>query len=144
MTSNAGSNVKGGSAGFNKSTTELNEEKVKKALGEFLRPEFINRVDEIITFDPLPKEIFSDIVRISLKELSEGLSERDVKLEYTEEVLEALADKSYSAEFGARNIRRVVQKEIEDRVVEEMCMTDIIPQSISISIENGEIKIEMK
>ncbi len=144
MTSNAGSNIKGGSAGFNKTSSELNEEKVKKALGEFLRPEFINRVDEIITFDPLPREIFPDIVKISLKELKEGLAERDVALEYSPEVLEVLADKSYSAEFGARNIRRVVQKDIEDKVVEEMCMTDIIPQKITIGVSDGEITIEVK
>ncbi|MBQ2881948.1 MAG: AAA family ATPase [Clostridia bacterium] len=144
MTSNAGSNIKGGSAGFNKTSSELNEEKVKKALGEFLRPEFINRVDEIITFDPLPREIFPDIVKISLKELKEGLAERDVALEYSPEVLEVLADKSYSAEFGARNIRRVVQKDIEDKVVEEMCMTDIIPQKITIEVSDGEIIIDVK
>ncbi len=144
MTSNAGSNIKGGSAGFNKTSSELNEEKVKKALGEFLRPEFINRVDEIITFDPLPRDIFPDIVKISLKELKEGLAERDVTLEYSPEVLEVLADKSYSAEFGARNIRRVVQKDIEDKVVEEMCMTDIIPQKITIGVSDGEITIEIK
>ena len=144
MTSNAGSNIKGGSAGFNKTSSELNEEKVKKALGEFLRPEFINRVDEIITFDPLPRDIFPDIVKISLKELKEGLAERDVTLEYSPEVLEILADKSYSAEFGARNIRRVVQKDIEDKVVEEMCMTDIIPQKITIGVSDGEITIEVK
>ncbi len=144
MTSNAGSNIKGGSAGFNKTSSELNEEKVKKALGEFLRPEFMNRVDEIITFDPLPKEIFPDIVKISLKELKDGLAERDVALEYSSEVLDVLADKSYSAEFGARNIRRVVQKDIEDKVVEEMCLTDIIPQKITISVSDGEIVIDVK
>ena len=144
MTSNAGSNTKGGSAGFNKTSSELNEEKVKKALGEFLRPEFMNRVDEIITFDPLPKEIFPDIVKISLKELKDGLAERDVALEYSSEVLDVLADKSYSAEFGARNIRRVVQKDIEDKVVEEMCLTDIIPQKITISVSGGEIVIDVK
>ena len=144
MTSNAGSNIKGGSAGFNKTSSELNEEKVKKALGEFLRPEFMNRVDEIITFDPLPKEIFPDIVKISLKELKDGLAERDVALEYSSEVLDVLADKSYSAEFGARNIRRVVQKDIEDKVVEEMCLTDIIPQKITISVSGGEIVIDVK
>ena len=144
MTSNAGSNIKGGSAGFNKSSSELNEEKVKKALGEFLRPEFLNRVDEIITFDPLPREIFPDIVKISLKELKDGLSEREVELEYSEEVLEVLSDKSYSAEFGARNIRRVVQKDIEDKVVEEMCNSDIIPQKISLGVSDGEITVDVK
>jgi len=144
MTSNAGSNIKGGSAGFNKTSSELNEEKVKKALGEFLRPEFMNRVDEIITFDPLPREIFPDIVKISLKELKDGLAERDVELEFSPEVLEVLADKSYSAEFGARNIRRVVQKDIEDKVVEEMCLTDIIPQKITIGVSDGEITIDVK
>ena len=122
----------------------MNEEKVKKALGEFLRPEFMNRVDEIITFDPLPKEIFPDIVKISLKELKDGLAERDVALEYSSEVLDVLADKSYSAKFGARNIRRVVQKDIEDKVVEEMCLTDIIPQKITLSVSDGEIVIDVK
>ena len=76
--------------------------------------------------------------------MKDGLAERDVTLEYTSEVLDILADKSYSAEFGARNIRRVVQKDIEDKVVEEMCNSDIIPQKISLGVSDGEITVDVK
>lgn len=144
MTANAGSNIKGGEVGFNKSIETVSSEKTKKALREFLRPEFLNRVDEIITFKPLPKELFPDIIRIRLRELAEGLKEREIVLEYTDDVLDVLTEKSYSAEFGARNVRRVVQKEIEDKVVSIMCDSDMIPKKIAVSAENGELKVEVE
>ena len=144
MTSNAGSNMKGGIAGFNKTTSLLSEEKSKKALSEFLRPEFLNRVDEIITFDPLPKELFPDIVKIYLGDLREGLKEKEISLECSEDAVNLLADLSYSAEYGARNVRRIVQREIEDAVVTQMCNTDFVPSVVCVGAKEGKIQIELK
>ena len=144
MTANAGSNIRGGEVGFNKSVETISSEKTKKALREFLRPEFLNRVDEIITFKPLPKELFPDIIRIRLEELREGLAEREIEFVYSEDVLAVLTEKSYSAEFGARNVRRTVQKEIEDVVVSAMCDSDMVPKKITVSANNGELKVDVE
>ena len=114
MTSNAGSEHRGGSVGFNHSLTEQSREKAIKALSDFLRPEFINRVDEIICFNRLSEESFRDIAKIMLKELKDSLSERDIELIWKDEVLDYLVKKSYSVTYGARNLRRTIQKDIED------------------------------
>ncbi len=143
MTSNAGSHSKATSAGFNRSSAELSAERTKKALSEFLRPEFLNRVDEIITFRSLPVDVFPDIVRLALNELADGLKEREIGFECTEEAIQLLAEKSYSAEYGARNVRRVVQTEIEDRAVRILCETFEIPESVSVSVVNGEIHVSL-
>lgn len=141
MTSNAGSNSKTGTAGFGKSGNEISEEKTKKALSEFLRPEFLNRVDEIIAFKPLPRELFENIMEIHLKELISGLNEKEITVTYTPEALKYLADKAYSSEYGARNVRRVLQREIEDRAVSEICKSGNNISSLSVSVENGEITV---
>ena len=119
----------------------MTEEKSKKALGEFLRPEFLNRVDEIITFDPLPRGLFGDIVRIFLSDLADGLREREIGFECSDAAVEKLADLSYSSEYGARNVRRVVQREIEDKVVTDMCDSDMIPKKVSVDVKDGELSI---
>ena len=144
MTTNAGSNVRGGEVGFNKSVATVSAEKTKKALREFLRPEFLNRVDEIITFNPLEKELFEDIVKIRLEELRTGLVEREIEFSYEKDVLSVLADMSYSSEYGARNVRRVVQKEIEDKVVSVMCESDMIPKKISVFAEDSKLRVEVE
>ena len=119
----------------------MSEEKSKKALGEFLRPEFLNRVDEIITFDPLPRELFGSIVRIFLSDLADGLREREIEFQCTDAAVEKLADMSYSSEYGARNVRRVVQREIEDKVVSDMCDADMIPKKVTVDVKNGELTV---
>ncbi len=144
MTSNAGSHSKANSAGFNRSADELSAERTKKALSEFLRPEFLNRVDEIITFRSLPLEVFPDIVRLALEELAAGLKEREIDFSCTEEAVQLLAEKSYSAEYGARNVRRVVQTEIEDRAVRTLCQTFDVPQSVAVSTVAGEVSVVLK
>ena len=142
MTTNAGSQNTSNTAGFSKSENEANEEKTNKALSSFLRPEFINRIDEIITFNSLTKEDFVRIARIMLGELSASLSEKGIKLEYTDEVPALLADKSYSVKYGARNLRRTIQTEIEDKASELIISSyDSKMSAISIFAENGEIKI---
>ena len=114
MTSNAGSDKNGGAVGFGRSGAELGKERVMKALQEFLRPEFINRVDEIVYFHQLTKENFSGIARIMLRELAESLSAKGFTFTYEDSIVDYLVEKSYSAAYGARNLRRCIQKELED------------------------------
>ena len=114
MTSNAGSDRKEGSVGFGRSVSEQNRERTMKALGEFLRPEFINRVDEIICFNRLDEKNFVSIARIMLDELAASLKEKGFIFTYDDAVAAYLANKSYSLTYGARNLRRTIQKELED------------------------------
>ena len=114
MTSNAGSDRKEGSVGFGRSVSEQNRERTMKALGEFLRPEFINRVDEIICFNRLDEKNFVAIAHIMLDELAASLKEKGFIFTYDDAVAAYLANKSYSLTYGARNLRRTIQKELED------------------------------
>ena len=115
MTSNAGSDKSaGGTVGFGRSSDEQDKERVMKALQSFLRPEFINRVDEIVYFHQLTKENFAGIARIMLRELTESLSAKGFTFTYDDALVDYLVEKSYSAAYGARNLRRCIQKELED------------------------------
>jgi ATP-dependent Clp protease ATP-binding subunit ClpA len=114
MTSNAGSERKGGSLGFGMSMNEMNKDRAMKALNEFLRPEFINRVDEIICFNRLDEANFTGIARIMLGELQKSLEEKGLHFSYDDAVVEYLVKKSFSQTYGARNLRRTIQKELED------------------------------
>ncbi len=116
MTSNAGSDKKDGYVGFARSINEQGKEKALKALGEFLRPEFINRVDEVVYFNRLTEESFQKIARIMLDELKASLQDKGIGFEYDDAVLQYLTKKSYSLTYRARNLRRQIQKEIEDVV----------------------------
>jgi ATP-dependent Clp protease ATP-binding subunit ClpC len=116
MTTNAGSNTRGSAMGFGASAEQQNREKQLKALKEFLRPEFINRVDEIVYFNSLTEENFKAIADLMLNEVKDLLSERNINLIWNEDVLEYLIKKSYSETYGARNLRRVIQKEVEDKI----------------------------
>ena len=142
MTTNAGSQNTSNTAGFSKTENEANEEKTNKALSAFLRPEFMNRIDEIITFNSLTKEDFVRIAKIMLGELKASLSEKEISLEYTEEVPSLLAEKSFSVKYGARNLRRTIQTEIEDKASELIISSyDSKMSAISIYVEGDEIKI---
>ncbi len=142
MTTNAGSHGTSNSAGFSKSLDQVNDDKTRKALSEFLRPEFINRIDEIITFNQLTEENFHSIAEIMLSELSHSLSAKGITLEYTHEVVEKLADMSYSVKYGARNLRRTIQTEIEDKASELIISSyDSKISGISIYVEENEIKV---
>ncbi len=118
MTSNAGSDRKDGTVGFGKSVTEQSREKALKALGEFLRPEFINRVDEVICFNKLTEENFRAIAGIMLGELRDTLKERGIELSWDEAVIDLLTKESYSVQYGARNLRRTIEKRIENPIAE--------------------------
>ncbi len=116
MTSNAGSNKEGGSLGFGKTQNELIKDKAIKALKEFLRPEFISRLDEIIVFNKLTKDDFVKIAALMINEYVETLSERGIKLTYDESALKKLAEKSIGGTNGARDLRNLIRKEVEDKI----------------------------
>ena len=114
MTSNAGSDRKEGSVGFNKTVNEQGKDRAMKALQSFLRPEFINRVDEIVYFNKLTEENFKPIARLMLDELKASMKEKGLTFSYDDALVDYLIKKSYSATYGARNLRRTIQKEVED------------------------------
>jgi len=116
MTTNAGSGTKIGSVGFGRTANEQGRERALKALNDFLRPEFINRVDEIVYFNQLTEGSFKGIAVIMLKELAASLAEKKISLTWEDSLLEYLVKKSYSAAYGARNLRRLIQKELEDAI----------------------------
>ena len=116
MTSNAGSNTKVGSVGFGRTANEQGRERAMKALQDFLRPEFINRVDEIVYFNQLTEENFKGIAALMLQELKATLAEKDIAFSWEDSLLDYLVKKSYSATYGARNLRRLIQKELEDAI----------------------------
>ena len=116
MTTNAGSDRTSALAGFSAETVASADGKTQKALEGFLRPEFLNRVDEVITFRSLNEADFARIAAIRMEELKLALAEKEITLTYTEEALALIAEKSYSRKYGARNMRRFIQKEVEDRL----------------------------
>ena len=143
MTSNAGSNQKGGSVGFGRSLTEQSKEKAMKALGEFLRPEFINRVDEIVCFNQLSEENFRGIADIMLAELRQSLESRGIDFTWDESVKDYLVKKSYSVAYGARNLRRAIQTDLEDPIAERIIRSYVEPfRSIKATCEDGKIRLE--
>ena len=139
MTTNAGSTDISASAGFTTSAKSSDEIKVRKALEQFLRPEFINRVDDIIVFNRLSKENFASICEIMLGDLEKVLAEKNIKLVYDRKAVDALVEKGYSEKYGARNLRRLIQTEIEDAVATAIIedMTGSV-STVSLSAdENG-------
>jgi len=142
MTTNAGSDKKDGAVGFNRSTDDLGREKAEKALKDFLRPEFINRVDEVVYFNHLTEEHFMSIARLMLNELRDSMAEKPIKLDYDDNLIEYLTKKSFSLAYGARNLRRTIQKEIEDRIASEMILNFIRPISqVKLSATGDEVLI---
>ncbi len=118
MTTNAGSDNSGSTVGFFGEDQELSESKTMKALSNFLRPEFINRVDEIITFRSLDEKDFEKIAIIMLEELKSALAEKNIIFKYSQPAVECIAKKSYSRKYGARNMRRYIQTNVEDPLAE--------------------------
>ncbi len=118
MTSNAGSTDKSVGVGFNRTIQEISSDKAMKGLSEFLRPEFLSRIDEVVVFKPLSKESYEKIAALMIDEMKEPLAEKDIKVSYDDKALAKIADKSFDKKFGARDIRRVIRKEVEDKVAE--------------------------
>ena len=142
MTSNAGSDKSVGSVGFGKSTNEQGKDRVMKALQGFLRPEFINRVDEIIYFNQLSEENFGSIARIMLEELRQSLQEKGYQFSYDDDVVTHLVKTSYSAAYGARNLRRAIQKEIEDPMASQIIASFEHPiTQIKVAMDGDAVKL---
>ena len=142
MTTNAGANLSSSTAGFAGEQHRLDSEKTEKALSQFMRPEFINRIDEIITFRSLELQDFKAIARIMMNDLKLALEEREISFSFTDEVCDFIAEKSYSRKFGARNMRRFIQTEIEDRLANAIIFENKAQlEAASITIENGDIKL---
>ena len=145
MTTNAGSNNKSGSVGFGGSLGDMSRERSMKALNEFLRPEFINRVDEVVCFNQLTEENFRGIAKLMLEELSAVLSERGKKLTWDESLIDHLVKSGYSVTYGARNLRRLIQKEIEDVVAQKVIEKRGENASvIELSAEDGKVQVNVR
>ena len=145
MTSNAGSEGRVGGLGFGRTDQDMVKDKTMKALREFLRPEFINRVDEIITFNHLSEENFLGIADIMLKELRDSLEARGLSLTIGEGVRELLVKKAYSVTYGARNLRRTIQQELEDPISERIIDSFETPiSSITVSVNGDNIEVLAK
>jgi ATP-dependent Clp protease ATP-binding subunit ClpB len=142
MTSNAGSDNKGRSLGFDRSANQLGKEKAMKGLEEFLRPEFINRVDEVVYFNQLSEDNFKAIAKIMLSDLEGVLTEKGIQFQYDESVLDYLVKKSYSATYGARNLRRQIQKDLEDPIATKLIERYAAPITrIALTAEGEQLSI---
>ena len=145
MTSNAGSEGISNSVGFGRTASEQAHDKTMKALSGFLRPEFINRVDEIITFNHLTEENFRGIADIMLGELKQSLAERGLELQWQDDLREYLVKKAYSLVYGARNLRRTIQKDLEDPISEAIIDSFEHPISrLTVRVEDEKIKLDIE
>ena len=141
MTSNAGSSDKSSGLGFNKTDTEISKDKAMKGLNEFLRPEFIGRVDEIVVFKNLTSENFRDIAALMLDEMKEPLMEKNITLSYDDKALAEIAEKSYGGKYGARDIRNFIRKNVEDKVADIVINDGATVSKITISANEDGIKV---
>lgn len=142
MTSNAGSTDKSTGIGFNKTESEVSKEKSMKALSDFLRPEFLSRIDEIVTFAPLTKENYESIAALMLDEMKDPLAEKGITLKYSKKALTIIAEKAFGQKFGARDIRKVIREEIEDRIAELIITSTASPfKTIKIGEKKSELEI---
>ena len=145
MTTNAGSNNKSGSVGFGGSLSDMSRERAMKALNEFLRPEFINRVDEIICFNQLTEENFRGIALLMLEDVKAVLAEKNMELRWDESLLDHLVTKGYSVTYGARNLRRLIQKEIEDEIAARVIAQrgqDV--KTVTLSAAEGRVSVTLE
>ena len=143
MTTNAGSENRSGIVGFAADSAKNESDRTEKALSSFLRPEFINRVDEIITFRSLDVDDFGKIAHIMLSQLAEVLTEKGIALKYDDEVASHIAHGSFSEKYGARNMRRYIQKNIEDKLAERIISDYSCSYSVAkLCVKDGEIAVE--
>ena len=145
MTSNAGSSTGINGVGFAKSVEDMSKERAMKGLREFLRPEFMARVDEIICFAPLDEESYAKIAKLNLEELREPLAEKKLELNISEDVYKAVAKKAFGGKFGGRDIRRVIRSEIEDKIAEQLVENseEIGFKSVNITADDDKISVEL-
>ncbi len=145
MTSNAGSTDKSTGVGFNKTETDISKEKAIRGLKEFLRPEFLSRIDEVVVFNSLEKPSYEKIAKLMLDEMVAPLKERELTLNYTDEVLSFIADKSYSKKNGARDVRKVIRTNIEDKIAEIIIdnPNEHVKTNVNVTVDGDSIKVEL-
>ncbi len=142
MTSNAGSERRDGTVGFGHTVTEQGREKALKALSDIMRPEFINRIDEVISFNQLSREDFEKICRIMLGDLTEATAHNGIELFWDDGLAAYLAEKSYSIKYGARNLRRLIEKEVEDKAAALILSSYERPLSkLFVTVEEGQVQV---
>ena len=144
MTSNAGSTDKSVGVGFNRTENEISRDKAMKGLREFLRPEFISRIDEVVVFKQLTKEDFAHIAALMLDEMKEPLAEKNISVSYDDQALKLIAEKSFGKPYGARDIRRVIRQDVEDKVAEMIITNSSNIDEISISVDGDNITVSGK
>ena len=145
MTTNAGSNTKTGSVGFGGTLGDMTKERTMKALNEFLRPEFINRVDEVLCFNQLTEDNFRSIAALMLTDVRDVLAERNYTLTWDDSVIDHLVKEGYSAAYGARNLRRIIQKQVEDVIAGKMIeLRGHNIAAIALSAADGKITVDIK
>lgn len=141
MTSNAGSTDKSTGVGFNKTAEEISKDKALKALRDFLRPEFISRIDEIIVFRPLTEENYADIAGLMLEEMRVPLAEKGIGLDFDRESLLKIAAEAFGKKYGAREIRRVLRSRVEDVIAEEMIDNGVVLKHVSVTTDENGVKL---
>jgi ATP-dependent Clp protease ATP-binding subunit ClpB len=145
MTTNAGSSESSSIAGFGESVVQNEKTKVMKALEEFLRPEFINRVDEIVVFNRLSRDNFKEICKIMLSDLESVLEEKGISFSFTDSLVEYLSDKGFSEKYGARNLRRIIQTDVEDLIANEIVANYKTPfKKVSVDAKDGKVVVKTK
>ena len=141
MTSNAGSTDKSIGVGFNRTDTEISKEKAMKGLREFLRPEFISRIDEIVVFRNLTKPDFEKIAALMLDEMKQPLAEKDITLQYDAAALAAIAEEAYGKPYGARDIRRVIRQIVEDQIASLIIAHSTEIHTLLVSAKDGKVEV---
>lgn len=141
MTSNAGSSFNTSGLGFAKSEEDISKDKAMKALGEFLRPEFLSRVDEVVVFKPLSLEAYNGIAHLMIGEMKEPLGEKNITLNVTDAAYDLVAKKASGGKFGGRDVRRIVRKDIEDKVANIIVEADGNVSEINVDADGDEIKV---
>ena len=144
MTSNAGSSFNTSGLGFAKSEADISKDKAMKALGEFLRPEFLSRVDEVVVFKPLTLDAYKGVAGLMIGEMKEPLLEKNITLNVSDEAYELVAKKASGGKFGGRDVRKVVRKDIEDKVANIIVEADGNISQIDVDADGDEIKVTGK
>ena len=143
MTSNAGSERADSALGFGKTAADASSEKAMKALREFLRPEFIGRVDEVVVFRPLTQEDFEKIAVLMLSELEEPLRDKDISFSYKDEAVKLIAEKSVGGTRGARDLRNFIRRNVEDKIASMIVDSVDNPiHSVTVDVDNGELSVK--
>ncbi len=144
MTTNAGSETKSTSLGFNSNDTIKSKEKVNEALKTYFRPEFLNRVDSVVVFDPLTKTELEKIAGIMLERVKEALAVKKLHMSWTDNVTDYLVKNGFSDKYGARPLRRLIEKEIEDKIADMYIISEIKEgDSFTVDCENDKIEIKI-